>query len=122
MQRDASYSELRLRDDTCVVHPKRNGVIIGGSNGQINAAHLQQDMVPKTHQIHNEWPHTGSEIWPQNLCAPGEEHHGSSLETYIALGERSGKFARRLPIGDTIFNRGCHDPIVGEAGKSECHG
>ena len=104
MQRDASFSEFRLRDDTWIVHPLRNGVRTGGSDGRVNAPHLQQDLLPRTHQIRDEWPHTCREIWPQQLCAPGEEHYGSSLETYVAMGEKTGKFAKRNPIGRTVFD------------------
>ena len=102
MQRDASYSELRLRDRTCMVRPKRNGVPMD-VRSRINAAHLQQDMLPKTHQLLADWPHMGKEMWPQNLCAPGEEHHGSSLDAYIAEGEANGTFAKLLRKGDTVF-------------------
>ena len=88
---------------TCIVRPQCHGVPIAGTRGRINAAHLQQDMLPKTHQKLDEWPHMGQEIWPQNLCAPGEEHHGSSLEAYIAEGEQCGKFAKLERIGDIVF-------------------
>ena len=97
MQRDACCSEFRLRDDTCVVWPTE-------TDGRVNAPHLVQDMLPKLHQIREEWPHSCTEIWPAQLCAPGEEHYGSSLEAYVAAGEQSGKFTRRQPIGNTVFD------------------
>ena len=100
MQRDGSHSEFRLRDDTCVV---KTGPPWNREN-RINPMHAVQDMLSKVHQIRDEWPPKGSEVWAENLCAPGEEHHGTSLESFVIAGEKSGKFKRMTPRGKTIFD------------------
>ena len=116
MQRDASCSEFRLRDDTCVVQ--------SGPPGQrfacVNPIHIAVDLLPKVHQIRDEWPHTASEVWPEQLCAPGEEHHGTSLTQFVIDGEKSGKFRRRVPTpkGRTVFDDPPATATVREAGPS----
>jgi hypothetical protein len=97
MQRDASYSELRLRDDTCIVWV--NG------EPRINAAHLFQDLLTSLHQVRSEWPPKANEIVPGQLCMPGEEHYCSSLEDHIREGERSGRFIKLSKLGPTVFDQ-----------------
>ena len=114
MQRDASCSEFRLRDDTCVVWANETT----WSSPRVNATHMAQDMLPKLHQVRADWPHSCTEIWPAQLCAPGEEHHGSSLEDYIAECEKSGTFTKLAPIGDKVFDEPDASMMVREPAPS----
>ena len=114
MQRDGSCSEFRLRDDTCVVQsgPPWKRV------RRVNPIHIPQDMVPNVHQIRKEWPPKASEVWAENLCAPGEEYHGTSLEDFVTEGEKSGTFKRLTPKGKTIFDEPPPEDSVRDAGPS----
>ena len=114
MQRDASCSEFRLRDDTCVVQAGPHGQ----RSARVNAAHFVLDILPKVHQIRTEWPHTCSEIWPAQLCAPGEEHYGSSLTDFVVEGEKKGKFKRLAPKGATVFKDPDESVMVRDVGPS----
>ena len=83
-----------------------------------DAQQLIPELDPKVYQNQEEWPPKASEVWAENLCAPGEEYHGTSLEDFVTDGEKSGTFKKMTPRGKTIFDEPPPEDSVCDAGPS----